>query len=446
MTATIKKSTPHQPPPVKVDIFYALITLGSSTVWTFLDSWLLYFYLPPEGAPLVPAALYGLATFITRVVNALITPPIGHLSDQTRSRWGRRLPFMFASALPLLIFYTLLWIPPKSHQSTWNLLYLMLILGLYNVAYVFNQVPYMALLPEIASTDHHRVRTSAWTSSFMLLGVILGGLAGPAISTLGYPKAALLYAGALLPVFYLPFLVLRERPDHRSVATRRLDFRHSIALMFRNRAFLIMTATGVFYWGMATLIVAVTPYIVTEICLLDQGSAWIFYIPAVMASLLCYPVITRLSNRLGKWKVFTGSLLASAIVMPSLMLIGDWFPIALKIQGLIWITLQAMAMSGVVMLPPAFGAEIVDHDAELTGQRREGTYYAFWGFLDQVINGLVSLMLPLLLLLGRSRSDPHGPLGVRMVGVIGGVMLFVAFLIFLRYPLRKRSFPQGGPG
>jgi GPH family glycoside/pentoside/hexuronide:cation symporter len=95
------------------------------------------------------------------------------------------------------------------------------------------------------------------------------------------------------------------------------------------------------------------------------------------------------------------------------------------------------------MLPPAFGAEITDYDELLTGQRREGAYYAVWGLLDQVANGLTAALLPLLLLLGRSHSDPRGPLGVRMVGIVGGILMFAAFLIFLNYPLKRRSPTRG---
>jgi Na+/melibiose symporter-like transporter len=94
-------------------------------------------------------------------------------------------------------------------------------------------------------------------------------------------------------------------------------------------------------------------------------------------------------------------------------------------------------MSGVVVLSPAFAAEITDHDATLTGQRREGAHYAIWGMLDHFITGAALALLPMFLLLGRSRSDPHGPLGVRMLGIIGGILMFIAFLIFLRYPLRR---------
>jgi GPH family glycoside/pentoside/hexuronide:cation symporter len=209
--------------------------------------------------------------------------------------------------------------------------------------------------------------------------------------------------------------------------------------MLRNRAFMIMTAAGILYWSVTTFIQATIPFIVTEVCLLEMGDALYFYIPPILASLACYPLVTWLTDRLGKSAVFSGSLLASAVVLPGLMMIGDWFPFALRAQGITWITLQAVALAGVTMLPPALGAEITDYDEELTGQRREGTYYATWGLLDQAINGGASAVLPLILLLGRSQSDPRGPLGVRLIGPISGAMMFVAFLIFLKYPLRHSA-------
>jgi GPH family glycoside/pentoside/hexuronide:cation symporter len=90
-----------------------------------------------------------------------------------------------------------------------------------------------------------------------------------------------------------------------------------------------------------------------------------------------------------------------------------------------------------MILTPAFTAEVTDYDERLTGQRREGAYYSAWGLIDEVVNGVALTILPLVLLLGRSHSDPQGPLGVRLVGVLGGLMLFIAFLVFLRYPLRQ---------
>ena len=431
-------SEDKQHPPVRTDVFYALVTLGSTTIWAVLSGWLLYFYMPPEGTPLVPAALYGIAMFVTSAAHAVIDPPIGYWSDHTRSRWGRRLPFMFASALPMLVFFVLLWTPPVRGESAWNLVYLGVVMLLYKVASSTHQIPYSALLPELALTDHHRVRMSAWYAGSQLLGMISGGFTGLVIENVGYVTAALIYAGAVLPLFYLPFLVLRERPGRQIAVAERLDFRQSISITLHNRAFLVYTATWALYWSTTTFVQAAIPFIVTEICLLTEADTIYFYIPAVLASLACYPLVTWLSVRLGKWRVFSGSLLTSAIVLPGLMLISDRLPVALKVQGIVWAILEAVAISGAVMLPSAFVAEITDYDERLTGQRREGAYYATWGLLDHVIGGSASALLPLLLLLGRSRSDPHGPLGVRMVGVIGGALMFAAFLSFLRYPLRHR--------
>ena len=422
--------------PLRAEISYAAVTLGSTTIWSFLSGWLLYFYMPPDDHPLVPAALYGGAMFATRALDALVNPPIGYLSDHTRSRWGRRLPFMFAAALPMLVFFVLLWTPPVDGESIWNLVYLVVILELYSIAYSFVQIPYSALLPELAPDDRCRVRIAAWSSAFQMVALILGGLAGMAIERAGYTGAALLYAGIALPLFYLPLLVLRERPGRQIAADQRLSFRNSLRVTLQNRAFLIYAATWALYWTTMAFVQSSIPFIATEVCLLSTADTMYFYIPAVLTSLLCYPALTWLVGRLGKRTVYSGSLLASTLALPAAAFIGPWLPIPLKAQGIAWAILQAVALSGAAMLPPAFAAEIADHDEALTGQRREGAYYAVWGLLDHVVGGAAAAALPLLLLLGRSRLDPHGPLGVRMVGIIGGILMLAAFLIFQRYPLR----------
>ena len=434
-------------PSIRTDVAFSLVLLGTTLLWSVIDGWLMYFYLPPDGQgiTLVPVALYGAAIFIARALNALLTPAIGYWSDHTRNRWGRRLPFMFGASLPLLIFFVLLWFPPVRGESIVNLVYLTLVLTIYQFTQSLVLLPSGALLPELARSERHRLRMTAWSSSFQLVGIVLAGMAGMLIHRNGYSATALIYAVIALPLLYTPFLVLRERPGLQISAAQRFGFWQSLAITLRNRAFLVLTAAGICFWAASTFLLLVIPFIVTEICRLTISDTPYFYLPAVVASLACYPAITWLSNRLGKWRVFCGSLLASALVLPGLMMIGDWIPLPLSVQGVVWITLQAVAFSGVIMLPRAFAAEITDYDETLTGQRREGAYFSAWSFLDQVINGIAGAILPLLLLLGRSRFDPYGPLGVRLVGPIGGFLLLIAFFIFLAYPFRQNpaSLKQG---
>jgi GPH family glycoside/pentoside/hexuronide:cation symporter len=238
-------------------------------------------------------------------------------------------------------------------------------------------------------------------------------------------------------LLYLPFLVLRERPDRQVSPEARLSFRQSLVLTLNNYPFRVLTLAGVLFWIGGTYVLTVIPYIVTEICGLTKADVPYFYLPAVAVALVCYPLVNWLTSRIGKWRVFSSSMLASAVVLPGLMVISDRWPIPLAAQGVVWVMLQAAALSGVTMLPQAFAAEITDYDAQQTGQRREGAYYSAWVSLGQIINGLALATLPLLLLLGRSQNDPQGPLGVRLTGLIGGGLFLLAFIVFQRYPLKK---------
>ncbi len=389
-------------PPVRIDIAFSLIMLGTTIAWSVNDGWLLYFYLPPEGQgiSLVPLAFYGIVILIARIVNATVTPPIGYWSDNLRSKWGRRIPFMFIASLPLVILFFLLWTPPVQGESMTNLIYLGVILVFFNIAQNLVIIPLGSLLPELADTDRHRVRLTAWSASFQLIGIILAGVAGLLIGRLGYVSMALIFGAIILPLLYLPFSVLREKPGRQIEAEHRIGFLQSIRITITNRAFLMLTATGICFWTATTFLMQSIPYIVTEICQQNIATTTYFYIVAVLPLLACYPLVNWLSTRYGKWKVFSGSLLASAIVLPGLMLIGEWLPIPLLSQGLIWIALQAIAMSGVTMLPQAFAAEITDYDETITGQRREGAYYSAWSLLGQVISGVAALVLSLLVLVG----------------------------------------------
>ncbi|MBN1873826.1 MAG: MFS transporter [Anaerolineae bacterium] len=419
---------------MKVSFTYGLTALSWTTLWAVINSWLLYFYLPPEGKTLVPATLYSILMLILNIIDAIITLPIGYWSDHLQSRWGRRLPLMFFSALPMAVFFALLWIPPIKSESVWNLLYLgIFLLGFRSAANLY-QISRRALLPDIAATEQARIDTSVWSAGFELMGTVVGSVSGMLIDHLGYIATNLLYAITALPFFYLPFFILRERPRHQTPVMKPLNLRQGIITMLNNRALLYLTVTLTFCSGAAILIQTTLPFIVTEICLLTKSATMYFYGAALIASLICYPIITILTKKWGQQRILLGSLLVSSVVLLSLLLIGEWLHIPLLIPGLIWITLEAVAMSPSMILRPALIAEIVDYDEMLTQQRREGMYYAIFELLGHITSGVMLALLPILLLLGRSHTDPYGPLGIRITGIIGAGLMVIAFLFMHDYP------------
>lgn len=418
---------------------YTIITLGSATLWGIISGWLLYFYLPPSGQPLVPIAYYSLVILTSKAVNIMLGLPVGYISDHTNSRWGRRLPYIIGGGILLPILFFFLWTPPYANESNWNLLYLFLILVTFSAAYEIHQIPYESLLPELAVGEKDRVTISTWKTSFLLGGNILSGFAGPLIGRLGYAHSMGIFAVIAAPIIILPGFFLRKRINLQTKPVEKISFFTSLKTTFGNRPFQVFTLSWGLMWTASTFILGTIPFIVTEVCRLDKADTVYFYLPAIAATLLAFPFVTRLSKRYGMKAVYRGSLLAGAITLPSLLLIGDWLPISLFAQGIIWIILQSISLAGAQILPSAMAAEITDNDEILTGQRREGSFYSVWGLLNQISSGLATGTIPLFLLLGRSKLDPQGPLGVRLLGLAGGILLLTSFWVFRQYKLEKNK-------
>jgi len=415
----------------KQSFFYGLGTLGRSSLGFVVSSWLLYYYLPPDGEPLVPVALFGTAILAGRLVSAFVTPYIGYFSDITRNRFGRRLPFMFVAALLLIVAFVLFWKPPlEGVQSTLNWGYLLLIAVLFRFSLALYQVPFQALLPELSNDETNRVSLSTWDSAFLLFGMMWGGMAGVFIEKNGYLSMALIYALVALVAFYLPFFFLRE-DRRRTKKDDRTSFRESLSRTLKNRVFIHFAIVWVLYIVATGFVQTAAPYIVTEVCLLQEsGTTFYFYIPGVIASLVCYPLIGKATKKWGKWKVYAVSFLASALVFPGTMLIGPWLPIPLSLQCSGWAILQSATIAGVVILTAAFAAEITDRD----NTRNAGMYFASMKVIDQIFSGLASVLLPILLSLGLSHQLPQGAIGVKLTGVVGGGLMLIGFILFLRYP------------
>src|SRR5689334_20416126 len=99
---------------------YGLMALGNAILTGVMSGWLLYFYLPPNGQPLVPVMLYGIAILLSRLIYILSSIPIDHLIRRTRSRWGSHLPYILGGALCMPFLFILLWTPPHAGTSLWN--------------------------------------------------------------------------------------------------------------------------------------------------------------------------------------------------------------------------------------------------------------------------------------------------------------------------------------
>lgn len=407
-------------------LMYALITLGNALLTGVMSGWLLYFYLPPSGWPLVPTELFGLVVLFSRVVYILSSVSIDGLVRRTHSSWGAHLPYVLGGALCMPFLFMLLWSPPYAGSSFWNLCYLLLALTGFNLAAGFHQIPYEGLLAELDIEDKERQSISNWRMLYLLAGNLLAGLAGPLIEAFGYAPAMWIFVACAAPCLILPGLFLRRSVKPNLQSGKRAPFLENIRTAWRKPAFRIFTISWGLMWLATTLTFETLPYIVTEILHLSKAQTAYFYFSAMLVPLLAYPVVMRLSERYGTKAVFRGSLLAGAASMSLLILVGENIPVPLFVQGLLWIILQAVSLAGAQALP-----------GTITGEIGEPDQSTFGNLVDQLASGLALAIIPFFLLLGHGQFDPAGAFGIRLLGPTGGLILLLACLIFGRYKVKQ---------
>ncbi|MCU0535476.1 MAG: MFS transporter [Hydrococcus sp. Prado102] len=154
---------------------YGAGDLGAAITANILVFYLLFFFTDVAG---LPPGLAGSILTVGKISDAINDPIVGVMSDRTRSRWGRRLPWMLFGAIPFGIIYYLQWIIPhfsdNSEINKWGLfIYYVLIGVLFNIAYTMVNLPYTALTPELTQDYNERTSLNSIRFAFSIGGSIL---------------------------------------------------------------------------------------------------------------------------------------------------------------------------------------------------------------------------------------------------------------------------------
>jgi glycoside/pentoside/hexuronide:cation symporter, GPH family len=168
---------------------YGAGDLGAAMTANILSFYLLFFFTDVAG---LPAGLAGMVLAIGKVSDAINDPIVGMISDRTRSRWGRRLPWMLCGAIPFGIIYCLQWIVPefssdRALNQWWLFAYYVLIGVLFNIAYTIVNLPYTALTPELTQDYNERTNLNSFRFAFSIGGSIVSFLIYIVVSQ-AYPQ------------------------------------------------------------------------------------------------------------------------------------------------------------------------------------------------------------------------------------------------------------------
>ncbi len=354
---------------------YALMMFGLSVAGYMYTTYGTYFYTEQVGLTMASIAL---ANTIYAIWDAFNDPIAGYLSDRTRTRWGRRKPWLVVS-VPVFIAASILFFSPPAALGTGVglVVYFTFFLMLTETGNTISTVNYHSLLPELYRDEKQRNQANSLRQAMQLVGMIIGVSLVPMIpSRIGYPNTALLLgllSGALL---LYSILGCKERSEFSS--SRQPGLWASLKALAANRNFWMVAISHFFYQSTSALLLAGIPfYIKYTLELPDQNATFLsaaVFVSAIPSMYLWY----RLINRIGTLKCWRIALAWLGLSLVPMYFIHSLLPACLC--GV----LVGIGIAGVTANLDMVNSTLIEDDARRNGVRREATFFAGISFISRL--------------------------------------------------------------
>ncbi len=451
---------------IRTKLFYGL----GSVAYGVKDNGFLTILLPFYNQVMhLPPQLVGLALALAMACDAVFDPIVGNFSDHLRTRWGRRHPLMYASALPVAISYLLLWNPPHWSQGA-LFAYLVIVAIVTRTFITFYEIPSSALVPEL--TDDYDQRTS-----FISYRVFFGWYGGMTMLLLAYsvflqPDATHKYGqlnevgyshyGIVAAVVMFLAIVISAYGTHRFIPQFRVPpaerktlgrYAREMLATLSNRAFLILMLSGIFFNMAVGLVFALNFYVNTYFWMLTSTQLSIIALATFVSVFFAFLVSPVISRRLGKKH--------GAVVMFLFGLAISMIPLGLRFLGLfpqnrtpelltaLWgfTAVSGIFTIGASILIISMLADVVEVSEVQTGRRSEGLFFAGSAFMQKVISGFGLLASGLVLWAAGfpvdAKPDTIDPAVVnRFISIyvpLDVVLFLIGFAIMWFFPITRES-------
>ncbi len=344
------------------------------------------------------AGYAGSVLLIGKLWDAFNDPLIGWLSDRTRSRWGRRIPWMVASAVPVALFFVLLWIVPTVVAGGNQLALFAYYTGvsvLYSTCYTALVLPHSALTAELSSDYDERSRITGCRMAFSLGGSVGGLVVAQAVfGILAHtpPTTQYLVFALVIAVITLAAVAACVAGISRIAASRdrqrlsaalpepTLSVLTQLRIILANRPFLIVCGIYLFSWLAMQFTAAVLPFYVVSVMGLPASRFPLLALAVQGTALLLIPLWGWISLRIGKKPVYFYGMtfwLAAQACLVFLPRGNEPLLFALALAA-------GVGISVCYLVPNAMLPDTIEFDELQTGRRREGIYYGFFVFTQKL--------------------------------------------------------------
>jgi GPH family glycoside/pentoside/hexuronide:cation symporter len=404
-----------------------------------------YVYIPKFYTDVVGVNIAALGTilFSVRLFDAVTDPVLGYMSDRTRTRMGRRRPYIAVGSLFVAVTMYMLFHPPRVSAFAETIWFAVSIYALF-LCWTAVVVPYESLGPEITFDYDERTSLFGMRDGFLIAGT-LAAASSPAIVQWLFGLAddadgerskffwiAIIYAPLLIGSCWWSVLAIRELPSQTPVGTTGILT--GLRQIGRNRPFLILliayTISAIGNNLPATLILYYVEYV------LQSKMADAFLLLYFITGIVFLPGWIAIARRTGKKAAWLASMAVNTGAFIGVFFLG---PGDAAIYGIL-VFLSGIGFGATLAIPSAIQADVIDYDELITGERREGQYIGLWSIAKKLAAAVgVGAGLSILGMVGYTpnvEQTAQVQFTLRtLYALVPSVCNMIAFFIALAYPI-----------
>lgn len=425
----------------KTRMMYSLMSLGVATIAEAIAGIIAFYIVDVKN---LPVTWYSTFWFFYTIYNALNNPALGYLSDRTRSRWGRRIPYVLFGGLPYAVAFALIFTAPfdGKENPVALLVYFGVMIVIWEGIYTALATGYYGLLPEMFPSYAERTDVAAKMNIFQTVALVLGAALPPLLSNLlGWSGMALLLAAISTVAIYVSLPFLKERPELRQEAS--FPFGKALVATFLNRSYLTAAgAQAMRFFATGSLQTGIMFYLKYSLKVDESLSTVILGIAFVTAMFSLYPWRNWVANKLDSRRTL---MLANAVMILGIVPMGFSPNITFTYAAAV---ILGIGLGGLVLIGDVIISEVVDEDEVKTGQQRAGMYFGMSGFLITLSGLLISTVFGLVMpafgydtLLDVQPSSVDLGFRIFLTAPTSAGFLLAIFLLWL-YPLHGERLKQ----
>jgi GPH family glycoside/pentoside/hexuronide:cation symporter len=383
-------------------------------------------------------AAVGTILMLARISDVVTDPLIGQLSDRTRTRLGRRKPWVLAGAPLMLVSVWMLFVPI---EPVTNFYFAFWLITLW-LGWTFIGIPYFAWGAELSTNYHERTRIASVRTAFGVVGTLVAivvPLITGAVFGYGYAIEESLHVVAICATVFLFVAIpmLWWVPEAPPIETRRISLLEGMRVMWSNGPFRrLMIGFTLASLGPA---IGGPLYILFVIHVLEANIAsnvvlLVFYV----ANLLGVGLWGVVARRFGKRNAWLAGMITVLIAQPGYWFLGSgdlyWMMVVFFILG--------VGIGSFSALPAAMKADVIDLDRLKSGEDRTGLFFSVWSLANKMVAALAAgFALNIVALFDFQASGENGPtqiLALRVVFVFLPVLFYIAaFSVMRNYPISE---------